>query len=370
MIRFGSNKAYFPENQNQKDIDTNIISIEYHSLLEPPNDPYDQNPNNPTNPNEPPNPQQCKCGSILTPYNEIEYHSTHHTWKCLFCRTTNDFPPNETLLSNATQDYHQAINTTPETLRKTNSPNPTPSTKTTSNTAIKPSHTNLIYCIDISGSMEGKELETVQKSILTNFETYDKQPSCPMNIGLVLFESKVYILNDCTTAPITISDERLKNYETMLKYAQENQKTLQPYTRTKSELKKAIEKLEAKIYTAIGPGLLYSVVQAGSIRGSKVVLCTDGRSEGGSFKNYEEITQLAISMGVVINIMSIKECDKTNLELTILGECARKTQGDVEIMNHNSIVQRFSDQQLKTVVATNVVVRVFLQDLFRVEYID
>ena len=80
--------------------------------------------------------------------------------------------------------------------------------------------------------------------------------------------------------------------------------------------------------TALGPGIITSIQLASRIRGSKIIICTDGEANVGLMGPdfYTKAANYAKEKGVMASILSIKG-DRTNLKE--LGKLTLSTGGSI-----------------------------------------
>jgi hypothetical protein len=127
--------------------------------------------------------------------------------------------------------------------------------------------------------------------------------------------------------------------------------------------------LKAKGGTALGPGLLVSVILASEAGpGSQVVICTDGlanvgvgdlSSENSINEFYKEIGSIAKELGVSVSIVTIEGQD---CRLEALNLVSFETQGDIVRVAPETLGNQFEKIMAQEVVATQVLVEIFLHD--------
>ena len=206
---------------------------------------------------------------------------------------------------------------------------------------------SLIFCIDISGSMNTKcrvdwdvkqvqsttqkmvknkqtraqttsqsnrvnllsRLECVKAAINSQIEIM-KVASSSKKVGLVTFESNVNIVGDGTQKPKVIStNDMLMNYENLLECAQDCSRT---HMSTKigdtfEDLQNKICMLRTAGSTALGPAVLCSIAMAGEgNKGSTVVICTDGVANVG-------LGQLGSKVIIIFKFEMVICCKKASL---------------------------------------------------------
>lgn len=103
-------------------------------------------------------------------------------------------------------------------------------------------------------------------------------------VGVVTFNNEVTVLGDGTKNPLTITGDRLNDYDYLLKTGCEQAGILLNKTvkETNLQLQKKVLAIEETGPTALGPAVLTSVALASEGKpGSTVVICTDGLSNIG-----------------------------------------------------------------------------------------
>jgi len=127
--------------------------------------------------------------------------------------------------------------------------------------------------------------------------------------------------------------------------------------------------------TALGPAFIVALGMVKNSPGSKIVLATDGLANLGvgaldSFEYngingppfYERAGNLCKQHGITANVIGIRG---DNLNINIIGKLADITQGDTDVVDPLKIVENFSSIVDAKVVATNVVVKLFLHKVFQ-----
>ena len=192
-------------------------------------------------------------------------------------------------------------------------------------------------------------------------------------IGLVTFNNEVTIIGDGTKQPLTVTGDKLQNYDFLLKNGVESSAKLfvKSIKETKSHLQQKLMTLEETGPTALGPAVLTAISLAGEgAPGSTVIVCTDGLANVGlgSFDEvkteeqqrkveefYEIIGQYAKSKGVTVNIVSI-EGEECNIET--VSKISELTGGEVQRVSPQNLINNFSNILNLPVLATNVQLKV------------
>ncbi len=238
----------------------------------------------------------------------------------------------------------------------------------------------LIYCIDISGSMNIttkvnhsnnkfikskyiSRLEAVKFAIEKNLYEIEKT-SPSKRVGLVVFNESVRVIGDGKINEFNLEGEVLDNKAVIEEYAK-NTTDFESIKAAKNTLFEKMSKLEEGGATALGPALFYSILVASKKTGSQVILCTDGMTNRGiGSKNEEamkdfcdEMSNLGLTNGVSVSLITIQD---TNCGLGFLGSIADKTMGTVNVVNPLELNDQFSKIIDDQIVATNVEVILIL----------
>jgi len=141
---------------------------------------------------------------------------------------------------------------------------------------------------------------------------------------------------------------------------------------TAQELNTVILGLEESGATALGPALLTSISIAGAVKGSTVIVCTDGVAnvglgslEGvtGDDANspatlfYRQTSEVALQKGVVVSVLSIQG---TNTSLEYIAKVAAETRGHNDIVDPLKLTKNFNFVLQNKVIATEVSATMFL----------
>jgi len=141
---------------------------------------------------------------------------------------------------------------------------------------------------------------------------------------------------------------------------------------TVQELNTVILGLEESGATALGPALLTSISIAGAVKGSSVILCTDGVAnvglgslEGANLEDanspatlfYRQTSEIALQKGVVVSVLSIQG---TNTSLEHIAKIAAETRGHNDIVDPLKLTKNFNFVLQNKVIATDVSATMFL----------
>ncbi|KAL8595082.1 hypothetical protein ACOMHN_019120 [Nucella lapillus] len=183
-------------------------------------------------------------------------------------------------------------------------------------------------------------------------------------IALVTFSSEVCVIGDGTGEVVTVSGQKLTNQEELMKVG--SQLPLpKPIQDVRASLGDKIFMLEEGGATALGPAIVVALSLASRKPGSKVILCTDGKSnEGvGKVENlvesdpspdefYENVGATANSKGVSVSVITISG---TDCKLIQLGKLANTTGGQVNIVDTLKLTEEFRNVLADQIIATSVV---------------
>lgn len=181
---------------------------------------------------------------------------------------------------------------------------------TTTSTCVEVKAT-IVFCIDVSGSMNGERIDMVRDASLKTIEMLKKKaPSC--KVALITFESQAYYWGDAKSRGNSIANHNC---------LQEKNVNLRAIEESYRDIKYAIESLNAGGGTNICAALAESVCI-----GTEVVLCTDGEASDKNIKFYDEVIEFAKKNGKRINIVSFHD---TSCDFGTLVKFATETNGKV-----------------------------------------
>ncbi|KAL5491087.1 hypothetical protein EMCRGX_G016307 [Ephydatia muelleri] len=275
-------------------------------------------------------------------------------------------------------------------------------------------NTNLIFCIDVSGSMgvtvevQGKrELKSDEKlrklgismqadignqymprqrrdvTYISRLQASSVQNAieeqmakllniCPsQRVGVVAFSDEVMLLGDSKWKEVVVGGDRLSSVEELVKIGSELTPP-PPLSQCRAELSRRVSELEEGGQTALGPALLLSMLLAGSIAGSKVIVCTDGLANKGvgnldvpsgdeatAQQFYTDLGNIAVEKGVTVSLVTIKGVECRVLEL---GRVADTTGGNVTQVDPLTVSFEFSNIVANPIIATNVECKLILHN--------
>lgn len=115
--------------------------------------------------------------------------------------------------------------------------------------------------------------------------------------------------------------------------------------------------------TALGPALVTSIQLAGRMRGSKIVLCTDGMANVGLLGPdfYTRSANYAKEKGVMVSILSIRG---DNCNLKELGKLTLSTGGSILKIDPNLLGSEFNKISREQVFGTDSNLRIVVNQFF------
>lgn len=190
-------------------------------------------------------------------------------------------------------------------------------------------------------------------------------------VGLVFFNNEVTIIGDGFGQPVVVTGDKLEDYEGLLEEGVKYQIS-NPISKSKDALLKKLYAVEETGATALGPAFMIALGMVKALPGSKIVLATDGLANCGvgaldSYLDtasafYTNAATLAKTNGITANVIGIRG---DNLNINLIGKLADITQGDTDIVDPLKIMDTFSSIVDSKIVATNVVVKLFLHKVFK-----
>merc|ERR1712013_764309 len=204
----------------------------------------------------------------------------------------------------------------------------------------------------------------------------------PIKCGLVSFNDSVTVIGDGTDAHTVVTGDKLQDLA-KLKEIGTACAVGKRLGECHEKLSDALWKLQENGQTALGPALVVSIAMASSVPGSQVILCTDGLANIGvgaldadaqNAQNanaqaneamevdddgdaldpmeawYTALGDYAVSLGVVVNIVSIAD-DGCKLEL--LGSIVEATGGTLKRINPLKLAEKFEGIIEDESIATN-----------------
>ncbi|XP_033741232.1 circularly permutated Ras protein 1-like [Pecten maximus] len=387
-----SSSEITPGGRRERRADTNIVSINFQTLVTPSNmhtgdAVYCDN-----------------CQAILSHLCKLEDRGDVKVWRCEFCGQQMEVDIVEE--EKPSQD-DVTFMLTPALSTTTSGP------KGTDNSLV-------IFCVDVSGSMcittevPGKlklrgggsarnvhrmqddrrdqflpnqkrnvtfvsRLQAAQAAVDQQLEEMSKN-NPNRRVALIIFNNEVVVVGDGKTTPVVIAGDKLTEKEELVKIGTDLPAPGDIRT-TRSTLSAKIFELEEGGATALGPALLVATTMASQQPGSKVIICTDGLANVGlgrldisttevqesSLDFYEGVADTAADKGVSVSVISMKG---TDCKMIQLGKVADKTGGQINIVDPLKLTQEFSTILEGRIIATNVVATLILHKQLFFHYED
>eukprot|EP01022_Parablepharisma_sp_SALTPOND_P016535 TRINITY_DN244_c0_g2_i1.p1 TRINITY_DN244_c0_g2~~TRINITY_DN244_c0_g2_i1.p1 ORF type:complete len:670 (+),score=77.61 TRINITY_DN244_c0_g2_i1:945-2954(+) len=351
--------------RHKQEIDTNVISVKAENLgdqiVYATGDPF-----------------YCSnCKAIFNSFSQ----PVAEKWKCEFCGQEN-------LLDLEKEEYPKSNYVT--YLLEAKAP-----VKDGENIEHISSDISVVFCVDLSGSMDATQFYKGEKLKYMNAAHYitrlqcvkiaiDSQLTKMVNspstqnykVGFVTFEEGVALLGDKTVPPKVYKEHVLSNFSTLLEdgIVQAPKYLSKPLKDSYPHLLDTLKSLRTGGATALGPALLISVALATQGKpGSKVVICTDGLANRGlgslgagqeekAGEFYNQVAEYAKSKGVTISVVTLVE---SGCRLDILSPIANLTGGDILRVNPMNLANDFETVLNEQVIATNVSVKAILHKALR-----
>jgi len=284
--------------------------------------------------------------------------SKSNTWMCDFCGCKNSFDDVEQIPKEVATTYM---------IEK-----PTKVVEKESSSPL------IIFAIDTSGSMgvtsefkqgiilhpklqNGKvlkhisRLECLAAAIANQLETISKQ-SPNSKVVIVEFSNDVTAVSGRKKEKIT--GRILDSQSELIRKGKEFFSKTVPIGETLNETEKFLFDMSPNGCTSLGPALAFSVGIASGVKGSKIILCTDGLANNGigslasNGKNfYPQIANVAKENGTSISILTI---DGEDCKMEDVGKCADITSGSVEIIDPLEMKSKIVKLMNNSILATNV----------------
>lgn len=382
--RIGAYSQHQRQRHSTRTADVNVVCICFSQLVSPAN-------------MHTGDPVRCSnCSAILSSISQVTTVSDgSHQWCCDFCDYLN------------VVELHPAEQ--PRNYDVTYMVAPPPCVPTDPS---RSSDSLVIFCIDISGSMSVStevpgSLNLKGRRVLENYHRFmeagDGNQLLPSqryktvtNVtrlqavqaaidqqltdlardhpqqrpAIITFNNDVTFIGDGICEPVRIAEHNLHNKEVLVK-AGLSAPMPGPANATRSVLASKLFELEEGGRTALGPALVMAVAVASKVRGSRIVLCTDGLANVGlgdmegqlqqgadaddkrsqqASEFYRELGSEAASKGVSISVVTILG---TSCKLAQLSVVAQQTSGQVSTVDPLKLEKEFSSVLRQEVLATN-----------------
>ncbi|KAJ8309347.1 hypothetical protein KUTeg_014221 [Tegillarca granosa] len=249
----------------------------------------------------------------------------------------------------------------------------------------------LVYCIDISGSMNvttelpqiqsewrktrdkvdyGTEyisrLDAIKQALLRQLERL-KIENESRKVIFVLFSSDVVLLGDGSQTSVNVNESEFNAFDSLLSTGQKytSDINIRPLAESYSDLETIIKGLHTRGCTALGPALAVSLGIVTGSKGSEVVLCTDGmpnvgigsHKHGDNGSYYQKTGEYAKKHGIVVSIIAVKG---EPVGLQSVSKCANASGGTVNVLNPLELMRQLRLISQNYVVATSVSVIMML----------
>ncbi|KAI3378097.1 hypothetical protein SNEBB_001294, partial [Seison nebaliae] len=312
-------------------------------------------------------PVKCECQAILSRVSEknIKVAEDKTEWTCEYCGHVNDislFPRDQIMSicrSGASMTYNLEVIIPKEKDEVTNK-------EETRSTMI-------LFVIDISGSMgvyvPGRHislLEAVKRMTLKAIKyQYDNFPN--NKLSLMTFGTWVTCCGDFSK-----NGHKTKSGTDMDKndWTDFSSKFVEPLPIQTSynNMVRQVRSLRCQSSTALGPALYSAVRYASRVRGSRIVVLTDGEANVGLGMNgdtqfYQDVGTMANECGVIVDLMSVEDC---HCNLKDVAPVALMTEGDVKMFDPKIDSEIFTEILKVEQIATNVETKFIIPKGFRV----
>jgi hypothetical protein len=233
-------------------------------------------------------------------------------------------------------------------------------------------HSNQLLPSERRGVSYVSRLECVQTAVSQQLAQFEKNfPN--RRCVVVTFSNDVSIYDPKTKQAHIVAGDHLSDYEWLTNYKAPLD-LADPSTsikHTRNDLVSIISGLEERGATALGPALVLSVKLASAVAGSQVILCTDGLANIGIGnleakddaavakleKFYNDVSDIAVQSGVMVNVISIKG---THTSLEYLAKICQASRGLNDIVDPLTMQENFNVMLKNPVVATDVSVKMIL----------
>ncbi len=303
-------------------------------------------------------PKRCeKCMSILNNFSKLNnIVNNKYEWICEFCFTKNII-----------EIINNLIPTTPtiEYIIE----------KSTKEETEDLSQRSIIFCLDISGSMNTSfiekndvtisRLEIIKGTVIKNLKEINKK-NPNYKVGLVTFESEVIAYGD---GDHNIFLEELDDEEKIIKTGLFNKNIIsKPIKDSYNKLFETISNLEDKGCTALGPSVLFSLsLLMDKNNNGRIFLCTDGFANLGvgsfdgdlekSTKFYKKIGEMAKNRGICINLITFSDSESN---IQVLMNMVQKTGGEIIQFNPNENLEEIDSFLNRDIIASQTQLQIKL----------
>lgn len=299
-----------------------------------------------------------------------EVKSDEVVWICEFCDIHNRLAKDTRLPENEKELY--LVKKAETTTTVTNE------TETVEEEVVESKdETSLIFCIDISGSMsdwhqvekngqkqQAQRLKLVTEAVLKQLEEM-KKTHPHRKVGVVLFESGVTLLGDCTSGVPHKLTYQTRTFDAILNECLEKGESLVtlPLSESYHKLDSVIKTLAPRGGTDLGEGLLGGLGLAMQGKtGSRIILCTDGQASvqhlGDTTKPfYDKVGDIATQKGISVSVITVKG---QACQVDALGPLTDRTAG--QIIRVDPANFDLASLAANNLIATNVRLRAIMHE--------
>ncbi|KAI3384634.1 hypothetical protein SNEBB_010617 [Seison nebaliae] len=311
-------------------------------------------------------PVKCECDAILShlSHKNIMEVEDKTEWTCEFCGHVND-------ISLFSKDQIKSLRETDESMTYNLEVVASKEDEIETNEGSQP--IMVLFVIDISGSMgsyiPGRNMSLLEGVKMMTLRAakyqYDNFPN--NKLSLMTFDSSVRCYGDFSENGIKTKNGSDKEKNNWTDFSSEFVEPL-PIKTSYEHMVQKIRSLRCMSSTALGPAIHSAVRYASRIPGSRVVVLTDGEAnvgmgQSGDVEFYDEVGLMAKECGVIIDLMSVKDC---HCNLSHMGHVALTTEGDVKMFNPKIDSDDFTDLLKVEQIATNVETKFIIPYGFRV----
>ena len=225
----------------------------------------------------------------------------------------------------------------------------------------------VVFCIDVSGSMAGRNIEMVKSSCLATLKLI-KEKHTEFKVALVTFESKGIYWGHGSLREYTVSESDWSSTSNQNTVRNQSH-SLKPVSESYDQIVSAINNLQASGGTRIISALAHSVLIASSVKNSEIILCTDGAADDMCNIKYNEIAEYCNQNGnIQINLVAFDGCD---CDMNNLGSIVSKTNGIIrktsDPIEFESSMKVFIEQSVKKDLSDSISI---LGDYDRVKFVE
>lgn len=327
------------------------------------------------------------CSAVLNKHSRLEATGDDtYCWCCEFCGNKN-----EVILESSGRDHldsetHEYIITPPKVTDTKGAQSSGPNLL---------DHGKVIYCVDVSGSMDtrvtipdGKKLnfppkiqsriygtsvnriQCISAAVHTHLE-HMKSQTPNARPTLVTFTDSVDCFGNGSQPTFRVtSDSALNSIDAMVQHGTSHQNYANTPARDCCDnLIDLVDGLRSLGSTALGPAVALAIGMAADAPGSKVMVCTDGEANVGlgtvnsnnAREQYKQMGNLAKTLGVTVNVLTIRG---DNCQLELVSIVSDISGGSVNIVDPLDLSSQVSKIMSKPILGTGVTVRVLISSEF------